>query len=123
METFLIIVVLFVILWYALHRSGNPAFWRVVRRNPELAMAWFESEDCWVIVRQGESSPALREYTVGFAVLNPQTGRMVKVHCLADRIDDSQARFLASLSSKAGCGGNKGGHSEFSQATARGLQR
>lgn len=97
MKTLLIIAIAIAAIWYALHRSGNPRFWRAVRRYPELAMAWFEADDSWVIVRPGESPPPRDRYTLGFAVLDPRTGAMVRVHCLADRIKDSQARFLSSL--------------------------
>ncbi len=98
MKTVAIIVVVLLLVSYLLHRSGNPRFWRAVRRHPELAMAWFESDDCWVIVRPGEAPPSRDRYTLGFAVRDPRTNQMVKVHCLADRIKESEGRFLANLS-------------------------
>ena len=53
-------------------------------------MAWFEAEDSWIIVRPGELPPSRERYTLGFAVRDPGAGQMIKVHCLADRIEETQ---------------------------------
>lgn len=99
MEILIVVTLTVVAIWFGLHRSGNPQFWRAVRQNPELAIAWFEQEDCWVIVHPGQPAPRRDRYTIGLAAFDPASGAMVKVHCLADRIDDSQTRFMSTLES------------------------
>ena len=95
MHTALIVIAFVLVIWFVLHRSGNPTFWKIVRQRPDIAFPWFESEGCWVIVRPGEKRPPANQYTAGFAVADPSTGEIVKVHCLRDQIAASQARFMA----------------------------
>lgn len=97
MTAILIVLAVAAVVFYMNHRSGNPPFWRAVAEHPDLAMQWFKGEQCWTIVRSGQPSPPRTAYTPGFAVFDPETREMVKVHCLADKLDDSQRRFLQSL--------------------------
>ena len=97
MEIILVVSAILVLVWYVFHRRGNPQFWRAVRQHPEIAMAWFNEQTCWVVVHPGEPSPPSDDYTVGFAVFDPASAGMVKVHCRWDQINDSQAQFLVSL--------------------------
>ena len=94
MKTLLLGLGAILVIWYWFHRRGNPEFWKYVRYRPDFAFPWFQSEDCWVIAEPGQPSPSSDAYTIGFPVVNPATGRIVKVHCLRNHIESSQKRFL-----------------------------
>lgn len=94
METVLFLLAIGIGVFYFFHRSGKPDFWRLVRKHPDLAMEWFRSEACWVIVPPGEPAPTGSKYTPGFTVFDPATNQWVKVYGIHDQIEDSEDRFI-----------------------------
>lgn len=94
MQTFLVVLVMGVAVWYVLHRHGGRGFWKIVRRRPDFALPWFEAHGEWVIRESGQPSLRGDAYTIGFTVLNPLTGQFVKVYCRRDQLEASQLSFL-----------------------------
>lgn len=95
------------VVWYLVYRAGNPTFWKVAASNPDAAYEWFVEEDCWVVIEpetpSGRPPPPRRLFTGPFFLIVPKTGgRRVALYCRHDQIEDSQSRFLSSLSRAAG---------------------
>jgi len=80
-------------------RYGALGFWQVAGRMPDEAFDWFISDDAWVVVdprRPHAQSDHSRDGFVGpFKLVVPKVGGVVTLYADADRIDESQAAFLA----------------------------
>lgn len=92
-------------IWLITYLSGNPGFWHVAAKYPDEAYEWFSQDPGWIVVHAGDPTPRFpgggSEYVGPFTLYIPQLGNeRVKVYALADRLEDSQTAFLASLGSR-----------------------
>ncbi len=80
-------------------RYGSLGFWQVVARMPDEAFDWFVSDDTWTVVdptQPGVESMRSRDDLVGpFKLAVPKVGGIVTLFAQADRIEASQAAFMA----------------------------
>lgn len=76
--------------WFLVHQAGNPKFWALVRKNPDVAWIFFNSRPEWFV----EHKPAGVEVTGPFKVLDVTTGKHVNVYCRASEIAASQSAFI-----------------------------
>lgn len=80
-------------------RYGNLGFWQVAARMPNEALDWFLSDDTWIVIEPGQTggeSMRSRGDLVGpFKLAVPKVGGVVTLFADADRIDASQAAFMA----------------------------
>jgi len=97
------------VLWRSVMvRHGALGFWQVAARIPDQAFDWFASDDTWTIVdpgQEGTESLRSRDDLVGpFKLAVPKAGRVVTLFADAERIDASQAAFLAAHGSQRDSG-------------------
>lgn len=80
-------------------RHGALGFWQVAARMPDEAYDWFVSDDTWTVLdpaQPGTESMRSRDDLVGpFKLAVPKVGGVVALFADADRIDASQAAFMA----------------------------
>jgi hypothetical protein len=98
------------VLWHSVMvRHGNLGFWQVAARMPNEAFDWFRSDDTWIIVDPGGpggESMRSRDDLVGpFKLAAPKAGGVVTVYADADRIEASQAAFMAAHGTRWDSGG------------------
>ena len=89
-------------------RHGALGFWQVAARIPDEAFDWFVSDDTWTVVDPGQpgaESLRSRDELVGpFKLAVPKADRVVTLFADANRIDASQAAFLAAHGSQRDSG-------------------
>lgn len=80
-------------------RHGALGFWQVAARMPDEAFDWFVADDTWTVVnpsQPGAETARSRDDLVGpFKLAVPKVGGVVTLFADADRIEVSQAAFLA----------------------------
>lgn len=96
------LLVLFLLWRTVMVRYGGLGFWQVAARSPDDAYDWFLSDDTWTVVDpvQPGAEPAMRsgdddDLLGPFKLAVPKLDTVVKVVARADRIDASQAAFMA----------------------------
>ena len=89
-------------------RHGALGFWQVAARMPDAAFDWFVSDDTWTVVdptQPGAGSMRSRDDVVGpFQLAVPKVGGVVTLFADADRIDASQAAFMAAHGTRRDAG-------------------
>ncbi len=94
-----IYLLVLLILWrFVMVRQGALGFWQVAARMPDKAFDWFLSDDTWTVVDPEHPVESLRsrDDLVGpFKLAVPKVRRLVTLYADAERLEASQAAFLA----------------------------
>ena len=105
MDILIIIVVLGLTYYFVVsHLLGKPRFWKLTRKYPDAAYAWFLKEECWVVQQENSvgvqepNFPLPRDRYIGpFRIALPRSRRLISVWCDKERIEGSQQRCIESL--------------------------
>tara|TARA_R110002096_G_scaffold118489_3_gene256565 strand:+ start:28150 stop:28713 length:564 start_codon:yes stop_codon:yes gene_type:complete len=72
---------------------GRLTFWKLVHRHPYDALAFFESNPIWRIVRKGEEPPN-GGFTGPFLFVEQHTGDRLRLYAQSDQLEQSQHEFM-----------------------------
>ena len=76
--------------------AGDLGFWQVVLRHPEQAWAFFHSHPSWFV----DHKPSGVQLIGPYKVINPRTGGISHVWCVAENLQQSQQDFMAKLNQR-----------------------
>lgn len=83
---------------WVLAPKRSSQFWRVAAERPDRAYDYLRSHPAWVVVDSvagAQRPPEPRDQFTGpFMLAVPKLGRVVKLYCVEDKIEESQSAFL-----------------------------
>jgi hypothetical protein len=92
-------ILVLVLIWYALHRSGSPNFWKLASKHPDEAYEWFLADDTWTVFGPGQQARRPEppgDYVGPFFLWIPKLGgQRITIYGNHERIRESQERFSA----------------------------
>lgn len=97
MEGYLIFFALLFVFWFMMAKSkGNPDFWKLTRKYPEIAWSFFTTHPAWHLYEK----PLNVKVTGPFHIKNPVTGDIIKIYCEDIYLESSQRDFTNMINNK-----------------------